>query len=338
MPELDESEVIVDYTLESLQLCDNAFEWIYRSAKKYCIVAVLGKSRFGKSLNQVIFPLLRPKRDFRKIAQFEECGIEFYWCPDEQVIFLVPRASNDFSALIELAKTIQTCDGEFVGQNRMKENDVKNALIHLFLLTVCHLALLVQPTTSLDIELDSWFHSIDECRRNLINPFSRLLGSFGVETNWRRYGRPCPPRLLLLFEKCALSQEDLRDFADGDYARTKRKRVPQKRLIDSLENQIYNIFRHSRLLTDSATNNLFTVPEKDNYVLVLQVRRLNFYFQNNNYLLSAARRKNHGGKHANSSLLRAVTRFDQNSTRWRFNWNGTKFTMGEKVNFIQKLL
>ena len=39
--------------------------------------------------------------------------------------------------------------------------------------------------------------------------------------NWRRFGRPCPPRLLLLFEKCALSQEDLRDFADGDFARSK---------------------------------------------------------------------------------------------------------------------
>ena len=75
--------------------------------------------------------------------------------------------------------------------------------------------------------------------------------------------RPCPPRLLIMFEKCALSQEDLRDFADGDFARTKRKRVDQKRLIDSLENQIYNIFRHSRLLTDSATNNLFTVPGQD---------------------------------------------------------------------------
>ena len=41
--------------------------------------------------------------------------------------------------------------------------------------------------------------------------------------NWRRFGRPCPPRLLLLFEKCALSQEDLRDFADGDFARTKAR-------------------------------------------------------------------------------------------------------------------
>ena len=69
----------------------------------------------------------------------------------------------------------------------------KNALIHLFLLSVCHLALLVQPTTSLDIELDSWFHAVDECRKNLNSPFSRLLGSFGVEANWRRYGRPCPP-------------------------------------------------------------------------------------------------------------------------------------------------
>jgi len=85
----------------------------------------LGKSRFGKTLNQSIFPLLRPKRDFRKIAQFPDCGIEFFWCPDEKVIFLVPKASNDFSALIELAKSIQNSEGEFTGQTRMKDNDAK---------------------------------------------------------------------------------------------------------------------------------------------------------------------------------------------------------------------
>ena len=74
----------------------------------------------------------------------------------------------------------------------------------------------------------------------------------------------------LLFEKCALSQEDLRDFADGDFARQKRKRVPQKRLVDSLQDQIYHIFRHSRLVTDAVVNNVFAIPHSDNYVLVLQ--------------------------------------------------------------------
>ena len=52
----------------------------------------------------------------------------------------------------------------------------------------------------------------------------------------------------------------------------KRKRVPQKRLVDSLQNQVYNIFRHSRVLTDSVANNIFTIPMEDNYVIVLQPR------------------------------------------------------------------
>ena len=102
----------------------------------------------------------------------------------------------------------------------------------------------------MDLELDRWFRSIEDCRKSLLSPLSRVLGLLGVSDSWRRYGRPTPPRLLLLFEKCAISQEDLRDFADGDYARTKRKRAPQKRLIDSLQNQVYNIFRHSRIITD----------------------------------------------------------------------------------------
>ena len=129
------------------------------------ISSVIHHPKCEKNQTKVIFPLLRPKRDYRKIAQFDECGIEFYWCPEERVIFLVPRASNDFSTLIELSKKIQQSDGEYEAQDFMKENDVKNGLATLFLLSVCHLALLIQPTTSLDIELDSWFHSVDECRK-----------------------------------------------------------------------------------------------------------------------------------------------------------------------------
>ena len=50
--ELDESVVIANYSLKSLNVFDDAFAWIQNSAKKYCIIAVLGKSRFGKTLNQ----------------------------------------------------------------------------------------------------------------------------------------------------------------------------------------------------------------------------------------------------------------------------------------------
>ena len=108
---LDESELIHDYKIESLQLYDSgktwssggrtgaqnhgnprtgitkphltdnisAYEWLLKSADEYCFISVIGKSRFGKSLSQVLLPLLRPKRDFRRIAYFDECGIDFYW-------------------------------------------------------------------------------------------------------------------------------------------------------------------------------------------------------------------------------------------------------------------
>jgi len=267
---LDESELIQDYKIESLQLYDSAYEWLLKSADEYCFISVIGKSRFGKSLSQVLLPLLRPKRDFRRIAYFDECGIDFYWSGEEKVIFLVPKSTNDFSTLIELAKKINSANDEFNSHSIHKESETKNALINLFLLSICHLCLLIQPTTTLDLELDRWFRSIEDSRKTLLPTLAKILGLLGHSDNWRRFGRPCPPRLLLLFEKCALSQEDLRDFADGDFARSKRKRVPQKRLVDSLQNQVYNIFRHSRVLTDSVANNIFTIPMEDNYVIVLQ--------------------------------------------------------------------
>ena len=58
---------------------NSAYEWLLKSTDEYCFISVIGKSRFGKSLSQVLLPLLRPKRDFRRIAYFDECGIDFYW-------------------------------------------------------------------------------------------------------------------------------------------------------------------------------------------------------------------------------------------------------------------
>ena len=93
--EVDESpstQEEYDAPFESLRLYDDAYAWLLDSAKKYAIISVIGKSRFGKSLPQVLLPLLRPKRDFRRVATFDECAIDAYWCSDEQAIFLVPKA------------------------------------------------------------------------------------------------------------------------------------------------------------------------------------------------------------------------------------------------------
>lgn len=198
--ELDDSAVIDDLPIESLHLYDDAFEWLLNSSQQYCFISVIGKSRFGKSLSQVLLPLLRPKRDFRRIAYFDECGIDFYWCAEEKTIFLVPKSTNDFATLIDLAERMNSAPSELTCHDIMKDSETKNALINLFLLSVCHLCLLIQPTTTLDLELDRWFRSIDECRRGLLPSFNKLLGMLGVGDHWRKYGRPCPPRLLVLFD------------------------------------------------------------------------------------------------------------------------------------------
>ena len=97
---------------------------------------------------------------------------------EEKVIFLVPKSTNDFSTLIELAKKINSglfrpfwsrdvmdpsfdiiisVNDEFNSHSIHKASETKNALINLFLLSICHLCLLIQPTTTLDLELDRWF-------------------------------------------------------------------------------------------------------------------------------------------------------------------------------------
>ena len=48
---LDDSKLI-EYNLEALKLYDDAFEWLSSCAQKFCIISLIGKSRFGKKLDQ----------------------------------------------------------------------------------------------------------------------------------------------------------------------------------------------------------------------------------------------------------------------------------------------
>lgn len=266
---LDDSKLI-EYNLEALKLYDDAFEWLSSCGQKFCIISLIGKSRFGKKLNQVLFPLLRPKREFRKVAAFGDSGIDIYWCATEKVIFLIPNGTNDFSKLIEIARLIENTDNEFDAQKILKDFDVQMCVQSLFLMSICHFVLLVQPSTSLDVELTTQFLAISESRKLIMNQLSMLIGSIGAKPHWIKNARIVQPKLLILFEKCGLSQEDLRDFADGDYSRGKRKRVPQKKLIDCMERQIINIFKNGRLIPEKTPTNLFKISEKNAFIFVLQ--------------------------------------------------------------------
>ena len=131
-------------------------------------------------LKKVLFPLLRPKREFKKVAAFGDSGIDIYWCATEKVIFLIPNGTNDFSKLIEIARLIENTDNEFDAQKVLKDFDVQMCVQSLFLMSICHFVLLVQPSTSLDVDLTTQFLAISESRKLIMNQLSMLIGSIGA--------------------------------------------------------------------------------------------------------------------------------------------------------------
>lgn len=95
---------------------------------------------------------------------------------------------------------------------------------------------------------------------------------------WQLNCRPCPPRLLFIFQlNGALRASDAGLWREGDSpaaaaagAATKLKRhSPKRRLQHALEDQIYHVFRKSRLLTNQSVNCLFTVPANQAFVYVM---------------------------------------------------------------------
>ncbi|XP_010625015.1 protein SMG8 isoform X2 [Fukomys damarensis] len=202
--------------------------------------------------------------------------LQAYYNQESKVLYLLLTSICDNSQLLRACRALQS--GEAGGGLSLPHSEAHEFWKHqeklqclslLYLFSVCHILLLVHPTCSFDITYDRVFRALDGLRQKVLPLLKTAIKDCPVGKDWKLNCRPCPPRLLFLFQlNGALKVETPRgqDIAHPDKP---KKHSPKRRLQHALEDQIYRIFRKSRVLTNQSINCLFTVPANQAFVYIV---------------------------------------------------------------------
>ncbi|KAF4012028.1 hypothetical protein G4228_004197 [Cervus hanglu yarkandensis] len=202
--------------------------------------------------------------------------LQAYYNQESKVLYLLLTSICDNSQLLRACRALQS--GEAGGGLSLphaeahefwKHQEKVQCLSLLYLFSVCHILLLVHPTCSFDITYDRVFRALDGLRQKVLPLLKTAIKDCPVGKDWKLNCRPCPPRLLFLFQLNGTLKVEPPRNQDPAHPDKPKKHSPKRRLQHALEDQIYRIFRKSRVLTNQSINCLFTVPANQAFVYIV---------------------------------------------------------------------
>uniref|UniRef100_A0ACB8EC34 Protein smg8 n=1 Tax=Sphaerodactylus townsendi TaxID=933632 RepID=A0ACB8EC34_9SAUR len=270
--------------------------------EEVCVVGIFGKtalqlcSEKAALVNTVcdrqVFPLFQRENEPRAAAGAggDYNLLQAYYSPEGKVLYLVLTSICDSRQLLQACRDLDAMGDDRVpgglgGQGGSplphaeahefwKHQEKLHCLSLLYLFSVCHILLMVHPTCSFDITYDRVFRALDGLRQKVLPSLKAAIKDCPVGKDWKLNCRPCPPRLLFLFQlNGALKVEPPpgrgQDLCGHLEKPPPKKHSPKRRLQHALEDQIYRIFRKSRVLTNQSINCLFTVPANQAFVYIV---------------------------------------------------------------------
>ncbi|XP_029468574.1 protein SMG8 [Rhinatrema bivittatum] len=249
-----------------------------------CVVGVFGKTALQPAsekqalvnalCDRQVFPLLpgreppepQPPRDYNLL--------QAHYSPDSRVLYLLLSSACDQERLARACAALSPGCPHAEAHEAWKAEEKLHCLHLLYLFSVCHVLVLVHPTCAFDATYDKLFRALDALRQKALPTLKAALRDLGVGKEWKLHARPCPPRLLFVFQlNGALRLEGGKGAEPGGGggagAERPKKHSPKRRLQHALEDQIYRIFRKSRVLTNQSINCLFTVPANQAFVFIV---------------------------------------------------------------------
>uniref|UniRef100_A0A803VM22 Nonsense-mediated mRNA decay factor SMG8 n=1 Tax=Ficedula albicollis TaxID=59894 RepID=A0A803VM22_FICAL len=216
--------------------------------------------------------------------------LQAYYSQESRVLYLVLTSICDTPQLLRACGDLAAAENREAGPGHpsggpaplphaeahefWKHQEKLHCLSLLYLFSVCHILLLVHPTCSFDITYDRVFRALDGLRQKVLPSLKAAIKDCPVGKEWKLNCRPCPPRLLFLFQlNGALKVDPLPSRGQDPCGHLEKpppkKHSPKRRLQHALEDQIYRIFRKSRVLTNQSINCLFTVPANQAFVYIV---------------------------------------------------------------------
>ncbi|CAB1352397.1 unnamed protein product [Coregonus sp. 'balchen'] len=243
-----------------------------------CVLGIFGKTAMlPGSPKEFLINTLADKHIYPLLGLDEtdnqNCGslIQAYYSQENRVLYLVLTSVCDNRQLLWACESLSTGIGHSEAQEFWKGADKQHCLALLYLFSLCHVLLLVHPTCCFDVTYDRLFCALDALRQKVLPLLRAAIMDSIISKEWKVNCRPCPPRLLFVFQMNGALRSYGGNGSDtsGGNADKPKKHSPRRRLQHALEDQIYRIFRKSRVLTNQSSNCLFTVPANQAFVYMV---------------------------------------------------------------------
>ncbi|XP_068455813.1 nonsense-mediated mRNA decay factor SMG8 [Clinocottus analis] len=271
---MKETNTALPVSMGALLRADPQEDALYRD-DGLCVVGVFGKSssQLGPQ-KETIVNNLADKHMFPLFGGPEDGGtadsrIEAFYQQESRVLYLLLSSACDSRQLLRACESLSAGTGHSDAHDVWKDLDRQHCLHLLYLFSVCHVLLLVHPNQTFDVTHDRLFRALDALRQKVLPLIRAAIKDCPVSKDWKLNCRPCPPRLLFVFQMSGslkVSANGSESVANPDKP---KKHSPRRRLQHALEDQIYRIFRKSRVLTNQSSNCLFTVPANQAFVYVI---------------------------------------------------------------------
>ncbi|XP_072231214.1 nonsense-mediated mRNA decay factor SMG8 [Leuresthes tenuis] len=240
-----------------------------------CVVGIFGKSNMQPGpLKESIVNTLADKHMFSLFGEPEDGGtadslIQAFYNQENRVLYLLLSSVCDSRQLLRACHSLSAGTSHSDAHDFWKGLDRQHCLHLLYMFSVCHVLLLVHPNQTFDVTYDRLFRALDALRQKVLPLIRAAIKDCPVSKEWKLNCRPCPPRLLFVFQINGTLKISGNGSESGGNPDKPKKHSPRRRLQHALEDQIYRIFRKSRVLTNQSSNCLFTVPANQAFVYVI---------------------------------------------------------------------
>lgn len=171
-----------------------------------CVVGIFGKSNMQPGPpKESIINNLADKHIFSLFGGPEDGGnadshIQAFYSQENRVLYLLLSSVCDSRQLLRACESLSAATGHSDAHDFWKGLDRQHCLHLLYMFSVCHVLLLVHPNQTFDVTYDRLFRALDALRQKVLPLIRAAIKDCPVSKEWKVNCRPCPPRLLFVFQ------------------------------------------------------------------------------------------------------------------------------------------
>lgn len=192
-------------SMEALLQADLQEDVAYRD-EGLSVVGIFGKSNMQPGApKESIVNSLADKHIFSLFGGPEDGGtadssIEAFYHQENRVLYLLLSSVSDSRQLLRACESLSANTGHSDSHELWKDLDRQHCLHLLYIFSVCHVLLLVHPNQTFDVTYDRLFRALDALRQKVLPLIRAAIKDCPVSKEWKLNCRPCPPRLLFVFQ------------------------------------------------------------------------------------------------------------------------------------------